>query len=124
MQWGVKPRVLDRWLNAGGDDILALKQNQGHLYLYVDLRKDDLTLSPAPDAYSDGDLDESPNNRERSRTYLYPLCPDTFWVGLHRRKRNAKGFMQKSILDPFLPQHRHQSDRPTGHPGSGIDRIP
>ena len=54
---GCQTEVAEKIVQEGGDYVLALKKNQGHLYEDVKLLFDDLQINPTADAYTDCDID-------------------------------------------------------------------
>ena len=54
---GCQTEVAEKIVQEGGDYVLALKKNQGHLYEDVKLLFDDLQINPIADAYTDCDID-------------------------------------------------------------------
>ncbi len=54
---GCQTDIAEKIVQEGGDYVLALKKNQGHLYEDVKLLFDDLPSNPIADAYTDCDVD-------------------------------------------------------------------
>ena len=54
---GCQTEIAEKIVEAGGDYVLALKKNQGHLYEDVKLLFLGLQENPIADAYTDCDLD-------------------------------------------------------------------
>ena len=54
---GCQTEIAQKIVEQDGDYVLALKQNQGHLYEDVDFLFDDLTQNQTPDSYDGCDVD-------------------------------------------------------------------
>ena len=89
---GCQTEVAEKIVQEGGDYVLALKKNQGHLYEDVKLLFDDLQINPIADAYTDCDIDsvqtvEKDHGRIETRQAL-TLSGADYIASL----RNAKDF--------------------------------
>lgn len=89
---GCQTEIAKQIIEAGGDYVLALKQNQGHLYDDVALLFDDLAQNPAPDAYSDCHIDTA-QTVEKDHGRIETRCARTLsGSACIASLRNALGF--------------------------------